>query len=1092
MGSCADDAATGQSFGEIGIGTCLAGPVALEFFESDGTTWLAVANANPNENFATGSVLVIDWDAIDKSVRRNEIGDLTAYATATDALVADMGLIEREDARLLLVSDRLSEGTITQAEDDRALIIDITNPSTIGPWSEGSEVQLREDPSSIAVDPDAGIAFVANLTDRSISVLDTNASPIVSLDLGAQASVTSSRLFDDDNSGTTAQITSIVHNGELVPDERWTLSWVNGTSRLFFPEGDGLSRWTGGGLTFIESAGDLELDASDAQFSHSTVQDPAISLVNSAELWFSDDQALWSSTLISAGANWSIPSFKLAGGESGAWDAIVSGPSRVDLPEGEAALFFDGRETAEGPGNIGLAVRDTVGNWQPSIAPVVPLGDFVGVSQPWVVADPFTRDFRMWMTADTGTELVIAVSESDDGISWTTPQTVLDAGLSAPTVRYQNGRFRMVGSLQTDGGYVPASTDSIDGVVWTPPVVIALGRITDLPSRTAVQAQTTGGWRMDGESSGTITEIAVAGSPYVPNELFLTRGISLRVSNGHLISANVIDDDVANIEPGSVLTVNGVERLYATAQSLDGEFFTLALEQTGDNWLPIATDLVGAVEEPSIVVVEDGSGYRAFYATAGADGNSSLATATSPDGLSFTEETTEGPPRFPFNQGGIAPHHATPLPGGGWRVWYTASDGSRKRIGAADTPDGVTFTHVPGDGDDFQFGLGNPGDLDDSGVEDPVVVVIDGIEHLWYTGDANASQQEILHAQRTAGSLTWTRDDESIALLFRLGRTFSARAVSNPVVTVDGSNVRVFYSGFDGERQRIGMAKGDATTWFPVQDIPTPGDRIVFNTVAGGADADVIRLNQSIDGFTATGLGVSNLTFDGERGFLYVTQRRNANQQPYVQVFDVRDDSAGAFIDTNAFDLESVLLLDRNIPAAGLRDVLVVPGTDRMYAAAENPDAILAIDLSRVVDDTLKDVVHDALTASIPLLRIGTADPGRPFADEDAGADTGAAIAGAGLALAPDGKTLLVAHFRDNSIVVIDTSLGAWGEEIRRIPNVGENPHKIVISPDGRYAVVANYLGEIDDTRVNSTLAVIDLDPESTQYLEVVTWLVNR
>ncbi|MFT6160281.1 MAG: YVTN family beta-propeller protein, partial [Myxococcota bacterium] len=273
---------------------------------------------------------------------------------------------------------------------------------------------------------------------------------------------------------------------------------------------------------------------------------------------------------------------------------------------------------------------------------------------------------------------------------------------------------------------------------------------------------------------------------------------------------------------------------------------------------------------------------------------------------------------------------------------------------------------------------------------------------------------------------------------------------------------------------------------------PTPGDRIVFNTVAGGADADVIRLNQSIDGFTATGLGVSNLTFDGERGFLYVTQRRNANQQPYVQVFDVRDDSAGAFIDTNAFDLESVLLLDRNIPAAGLRDVLVVPGTDRMYAAAENPDAILAIDLSRVVDDTLKDVVHDALTASIPLLRIGTADPGRPFADEDAGADTGAAIAGAGLALAPDGKTLLVAHFRDNSIVVIDTSLGAWGEEIRRIPNVGENPHKIVISPDGRYAVVANYLGEIDDTRVNSTLAVIDLDPESTQYLEVVTWLVNR
>ena len=88
LGSCAEDAQPGQSYGEIGIGTCLAGPVDMEFFEADGTTWLAVANANPNENFSTGSVVVIDWASIDTSVRRNQMGDLTAHATATDAPVS--------------------------------------------------------------------------------------------------------------------------------------------------------------------------------------------------------------------------------------------------------------------------------------------------------------------------------------------------------------------------------------------------------------------------------------------------------------------------------------------------------------------------------------------------------------------------------------------------------------------------------------------------------------------------------------------------------------------------------------------------------------------------------------------------------------------------------------------------------------------------------------------------------------------------------------------------------------------------------------------------------------------------------------------
>src|SRR5690606_26402030 len=65
LGRCADLPRGTYTYGEIGIGTCLAGPVDLGFFEQDGATWLAVTNADPFMNFGSGSVLLVDWDSVD-------------------------------------------------------------------------------------------------------------------------------------------------------------------------------------------------------------------------------------------------------------------------------------------------------------------------------------------------------------------------------------------------------------------------------------------------------------------------------------------------------------------------------------------------------------------------------------------------------------------------------------------------------------------------------------------------------------------------------------------------------------------------------------------------------------------------------------------------------------------------------------------------------------------------------------------------------------------------------------------------------------------------------------------------------------------
>jgi hypothetical protein len=60
------------------------------------------------------------------------------------------------------------------------------------------------------------------------------------------------------------------------------------------------------------------------------------------------------------------------------------------------------------------------------------------------------------------------------------------------------------------------------------------------------------------------------------------------------------------------------------------------------------------------------------------------------------------------------------------------------------------------------------------------------------------------------------------------------------------------------------------------------------------------------------------------------------------------------------------------------------------------------------------------------------------------------------------------------------------------VPYLGENPYTLRLDPTGRYAVVANYTGEVVDHTVHSSLAVVDVDPTSPTFLSVLTWLVNR
>lgn len=251
-----------------------------------------------------------------------------------------------------------------------------------------------------------------------------------------------------------------------------------------------------------------------------------------------------------------------------------------------------------------------------------------------------------------------------------------------------------------------------------------------------------------------------------------------------------------------------------------------------------------------------------------------------------------------------------------------------------------------------------------------------------------------------------------------------------------------------------------------------------FATLRGGPGAQVIELAATLDDFISQGFGMSAMALDEERGFLYVTTKLD----DVLFVIDVRDDSDGTFIDSNVFDIEALVTLDSGNALAGVRDIIVSRGRGLGYLTLESPDGLAVIDLSVIPDDNLKEKIVLAPATILPMLS----------SNKDAGVPTQASFAGGRAALTADERLLVVPHFRGNGVSIFDLELDAFGREIRWIPNIGENPHVVKISPDGEWAVVANYLGDVIDGAASSTLAFIDLRPDSDRYLEASTWLVNR
>lgn len=308
---------------------------------------------------------------------------------------------------------------------------------------------------------------------------------------------------------------------------------------------------------------------------------------------------------------------------------------------------------------------------------------------------------------------------------------------------------------------------------------------------------------------------------------------------------------------------------------------------------------------------------------------------------------------------------------------------------------------------------------------------------------------------------------------------FHADGVRRPVARWDGEQWQVWFAGLDDDISRVGLAAGvDPERLHERPRRPTLGDTLQLQTQRGDEDTLSIPLDRVIDGRTMSGTGLTAMAYDQTRGMLYVA----TSHAPYVMVIDGRDDSADGAPDTNYLDLEAILVYSATAGGAGFRSLWL--DGDRLFGTNSSPESIVSFDLDQIEDDTDFDVLTDAVTGALVADRGGASDDG---------VDTTAYFGPGVVALHPDGRRLFVTNFNSNSLSVYDLSLGDAGVQIATIDDVGEMPFAVTFSPDGNYAVVANYAGEVaEDRATSSTLAVVDINEQSPTYLEVISWVVNR
>ena len=153
-----------------------------------------------------------------------------------------------------------------------------------------------------------------------------------------------------DNSGfggNARLVTFDILDKDLLPDDTWTLTWIEGSWRLWTPQSDGLIRNTThlasnteGVITGTQSPMGVELAIEDAPDAVVEVVDPHFVDLGYGRMLFESDGEIWGATTGDYLGDWRFDQIQPLSADDGSWNAYMGGPSVVSGVE-DIWMFFD-------------------------------------------------------------------------------------------------------------------------------------------------------------------------------------------------------------------------------------------------------------------------------------------------------------------------------------------------------------------------------------------------------------------------------------------------------------------------------------------------------------------------------------------------------------------------------------------------------------------------------------------------------------------------------------------------------------------------------------------------------------------------------
>ncbi len=241
---------------------------------------------------------------------------------------------------------------------------------------------------------------------------------------------------------------------------------------------------------------------------------------------------------------------------------------------------------------------------------------------------------------------------------------------------------------------------------------------------------------------------------------------------------------------------------------------------------PLGSTDENLVSAPSVVY--DGELWRMWYSAVNFKGDWSIHYATSTDGVNWLKSAQNPLMQETHDQRWDAVYIAEPFVlwnGRGWQMWYNgASAQSDTLLGYAESADGLTWKRLPGNRP--VLNIASTGQWDDFSVA-RASVMFDGERYqMWYEGH-DGTTWRIGYATSPNG-ISWERGPHNPVIDLGPAGAWDSKVASEPNVIFDGQLYRMYHSGYDGDRYRVGLFTAppiyESTGLFlsPVISHPTP------------------------------------------------------------------------------------------------------------------------------------------------------------------------------------------------------------------------------------------------------------------------------